>query len=193
MVIPVTTPFLRRTGYAFVCLLLSLTIASCDFISETCGSNKDLLDFGPNTSLAAWRTFVNGGMRVYERSLKVENVCPDEHVTASFLLRLGSDHTLPITLRGRLEFGDPGPTILFAPATGEDTTHDGSSRTLEADTELGMKQAYGEDPGSYYVVLQIIFPTTGVESRDLNFILDTISQHSDRAWVIRSSYFEYPG
>ena len=192
MVIPVTTPFLRRTGYAFVCLLLGLTIASCGLfgiISENCGPHQDLEDSGRNTSLAAWKTFVDGGMRFYVRTLKVENVCPDEHVRASFFMLFETNPTLPITMRGRLEFGDPGPAILFAPATVEDTSGDGLA--LFISTELGMKQAYGEDPASYYVVLQIFFPTTGSENRDLNYILDTISD-SEESWSISWSYFEYP-
>lgn len=148
-----TTPFLRRAGYAFVCLLLGLTNASCDLlISENCGPSQDLEDSGPRTSLAAWDTFVDGGMRFYVRTLKVENVCPNEHVSANFLLKLNSNPTLPITLRGRLEFGDPGPAILFAPATvevnSEDVPFEDPGHTLIARTELGMKQAYDDDPGS---------------------------------------------
>ncbi len=198
MVISVTTPFLRRTGYVFVGLLLGLTHASCDLIiSPDCGPSQDLEDAGPRTSLAAWDTFVDGGMRFYVRTLKVENVCPNEHVSANFLLKLNSNPTLPITLRGRLEFGDPGPAILFAPATvevnSEDVPFEDPGHTLIARTELGMKQAYGDNPGSYYVVLQIFFPTTGGENRDLNYILDTISEaEGSRAWVIESRYFEYP-
>ena len=49
-----------------------------------------------------------------------------------------------------------------------------------------MLQAFGEDPATYFVVFEISFPTTGVASRDLAYIMDFTD-----TWDMETRYFEF--
>ena len=185
-----TTSSLRCTGYVFVGLLLCLTLASCDLISEEkCGPRFDAEDTGKNTSLAAWQTEVFGGNRFFRRTLKVDNVCPDEHVTASFLFVILSETgtlQLPVTIRGRIVYSLVFPDEEDTLAENLRATNIGFS-AYNGEVEAGLKQTFGEDPATYFVVFEIFFPTTGVASRDLAYIMDLTD-----SWEMRTRYFEFP-
>ena len=184
-----TTPFLHRSGCVFVCLLLSLTLGSCslfDTVSDICGPGFDAEDDGFGTSLAAWETFVSGGNRFYRRTLKVENVCPDEHVTASFDMALkekGATLQLPLSIRGRVEWSliFPSEEVFLAENL---RVADG---TYSGQVEAGLKQVFGENPATYFVSFEVFFPTTGVASRDLAYVMDFVD-----IWRMKTRYFEFP-
>ncbi|MFQ5570830.1 MAG: hypothetical protein ACE5G0_14195 [Rhodothermales bacterium] len=182
-----TTTHLRRAAYGLGCLLLSLTLASCSLISDDkCGLHFTAEDSGFGTSFAAWQTGVDGGNRFYRRALKVENVCPDEHVTADFRFHFkrSADVEIPITIRGQIEYNPlfPSEEVILA-----ENLHDVQEKiALKGEVEAGLKQAFGDSPADYFVIFKITFPTTGLANRDLAYVIDITE-----VWRMKTGYFEF--
>lgn len=167
-------------------LLLITPFSSCSVISPFCGPRFQNNEFGTGIT-PAFDVLLNGGTRIYQRTFRVSNVCPDEHVTANFVVskeNINSSLLLPVTIRGYIfySFLFPNEEVVLANNTREFEFGSG-------DVDAGLKQQFGDDPAEYFVVLQIEFPTTGSEAQDLNYVNETLQLR----WDVTTTYFEYSG
>jgi hypothetical protein len=173
----------------FIYVLLS----SCSVISEeNCGPHFSNTDNGDGLDIHLWETGMNGNYRYYQRNLQVTNVCPDEHVSATFLIHFYDpdndpttldDLAIPVTVRGWIFYAFFYPSEEDTMAVNQDKTY-----ILSGNVEAGLKQQFGDSPAEYWVNLEIAFETTGVESQDLNYVQTIVD-----SWKMETEYFEYKG
>lgn len=172
-----------RVFFTMLGCLALVPLASCNLISPLCGTHFINTADRSITSFAAFDTGVLNGVRFYERSLEITNVCPDEHVTSTFSARMEDSLQLPMTVRGYIFY-----SLLFP---NEETVlwQNASQGGFKSDSvEVGLKQQFGEDPANFFVVLRFEFPTSGVEAQDFAYFSSVVDE-----WEIRTSYFAFPG
>jgi hypothetical protein len=128
---------------------------------------------------------VNAGNRIYRRCLKVDNVCPKEHVSTSFAISRQSSSSLdlPVEVEGWIEYNPLFPREIV------DMSEEFMGEGFAAVTvEAGLAQSFGEDPAIYWVCLQIQFPTTGQKQFDDEYLNETL-----KYFRLSTNYFEFPG
>ena len=150
MVIPVTTPFLRRSSYALLCLLLMMSLASCDIISkdDPCGPNNHGFERFNNSSLFGinepTHTYIESGNRVYQWSTPFyENICPEEHINVSVTFQLATNPLLPVETRVKGDYA-----IFFEPGIPfEKKNINGDSDFRHHKGDFGIMNAFDKIPG----------------------------------------------
>ncbi len=196
------TPFLRRSGYAFVCLLLSLTLASCDAIfNETdarCGRKNELKvevirqpdyptsppDF--NTQYIFFTEMVTeleGNTRRFTVQSTFRNVCTHEHAKAQFTASARINNQLPLTVKARADWG-----LLFGTEIPlELRTSTSSWFWVSQEIDIGLEQVYEDGPGLYFVTFEVSFLTLGDEQRDRDWLADSFQFYAR----LETTYFEH--
>lgn len=102
----------------------------------------------------------NSRTLIYEDLTTPEDICPDEHVKVYFNIRLYSLAPLPdeLIVRGKAYWGLYEDEVTLA----YDTTEDVYLGSLN----VGLKQAFGEDPAWLGLQVVVHWPSTGTFEQD---------------------------
>lgn len=183
-----TTPFLRRTSYAFACLLLSLTLASCDVIEgvdERCGHKVDAKSVGdsnathgPNATFGnnvarmdSYRSELRGGRRFYQYLWHITGVCSQENVVVRVSVSI-TDELLSVLSNLRttanVQWGTRGQSIA-----------------LDETARISLSPEFGDESAAYWVILGFEFDSLGSRAEDEEFFQNLLK------WEITTTYFQY--
>ena len=154
-------------------LLLFCVLATVMIIASSCSKDKksscgnQVTNLLKAADLDRTHYYSNNQVHLTFSSPLIENVCADEHIEITGSVSLKS-HTVPaITTKLFANY-----LILFEreipfirkdtiPATGTvDYIHDGI---------LGLKQAFGSDPGVFILSMEVIFNTLGDYQKDSTY------------------------
>jgi hypothetical protein len=116
-------------------------------------------------------TYMEGNNRVFQWSDEVTNVCPDEHVKVECEVEM-SNAASPVGARGRVDW-----LILFE----RKITMTRNGNTFKGRDEVGLKQAFNQDPAFFFPVVEVFFPTKGSYSADSAFLLEHVAKVTYRA------------
>ncbi len=160
-------------------ILLSLLIScSKDNKSSPCGSKKTASNFWLRIGNSLFQnfhglphTYMEGNNRVFQWSDEVTNVCPDEHVKVECEVELSSP-TSPVSARGRVDW-----LILFE----RKITMTRNGNIFKGSDEVGLKQAFNQDPATFFPVVEVFFPTQGSYSEDSTFLLQHVAKVTYKA------------
>jgi hypothetical protein len=107
-------------------------------------------------------TSVEDGRRHYRWDRSTEGICPDSHVRAEFRLRMNNPFATVAELRivGRAYW-----FIFFERSKTLDLT--GPDLYEGSVSDIGLKQAFGTNPGEITLQVDLSFPTQGSDAADL--------------------------
>jgi hypothetical protein len=163
-------------------ILFSLLIACTkDDKATLCGPQKVFILALPvnkltDSSGGGFHTYMEGNNRVFQWSELIENVCSDEHVRVSCEVSLHNINA-PIIARARISW-----SLLFERKINLTKTEN----KIRGGDEAGLKQAYGDAPGSFVPTLEIPFPSRGSYSADTTFLTDEVM-----SIYLEARYWEY--
>jgi hypothetical protein len=160
-------------------ILLSLFIScSKDNKPSKCGGKSNSIKFWLRAGNSLFQnfdglphTYMEGNNRVFQWSSEVTNVCPDEHVKVECEVEM-SNAASPVGARGRVDW-----LILFE----RKITMTRNGNVFKGSDEVGLKQAFNQDPASFFPVVEVFFPTQGSYSADSAFLLQHVAKVSYRA------------
>ena len=110
--------------------------------------------------------YMEGNNRVFQWSSLVENACPHEHFRVESQVTLSSPAS-PVSFRGRIDW------LLFFERK---FTMTRSGNEFKGNGEAGLKQAFGDDPASFFPIVEVYFPTKGSYSADSAFLLQQVTK-----------------
>lgn len=163
-------------------VLLSGLVLSCSKKDKTevCGAKKYLIinktlrgcengDTLPclalNKADPLFDTYMEGNNRVFSWSYLVENACTYQHVVA--YCKVMTEHNPSgVTARGEI-----WTSAWYQPAQ---ITMTQSGNEISGQGEAGLKQVYGDGPGKFLPVIEVLFPTKGSFSADSLFFYSEV-------------------
>ena len=150
-----------------------IPFAGCDKFDPLCGDSAvyDLQLLSPALAInpnSDFYTYLEDGnrVRVYQWSKFIENVCPTVHVKVQAVVNLQNANFTSIKARGRVDWQFLFEREFEMPQMGG---------IMQGNTEVGLKQAFGEDPASFSPVLEIFFETTGDEFSDREVLIHSVN------------------
>lgn len=163
---PLTHPFMKKLMFSLL-VGLAVMITACDELDDSpCGPHQtfDLYLLGSSivdTTTGLYYSYMDGTNRVFQWSKLVEEVCPEEHVNTTYRVALLDETTTGIEARGRVSW-----FFFFE----DNATMTKSGSDIKGNTNTGLKQAFGEDPGWFVPTIEVFFPTKGSYGADTSFL-----------------------
>ena len=122
-------------------------------------------------------TYMEGNNRVFSWSCLVENVCTYQHVVM-YCKVMTENNPSGVTARGEIWI-----SAWYQPAK---ITMTQSGNEIYGQGEAGLKQVYGDGPGKFLPVLEVLFPTKGSFSADSLFFYHEVNRIS-----LNADFMEY--
>lgn len=166
-------------------LLIGMIINSCSMLGldddKTCGDKQEgyyyrtshgTFFFTDNTIGQLDRTYhmgipgVSSSVVIFEKWVK--SVCPDKHVSLKASISANIEGSFTVSAKAYWYFFFEQPINLKI-------SNDGVSRIWEGNTEIGLKQAYGEKgDGEFSVQAKIEFPAQGGFVEDTTYLFQKL-------------------
>ncbi len=125
-------------------------------------------------------TYVENGQRFYKYTLYVDDLCTKVHTEVRYNVNLIGVHTLPLDIVGNTSwnFLYEEEAILSDNAIPPHTP-------VSAEQDIGLFQAFGDDPGWIFINLSLSFPTTGSDNQDSIYF----AEHVDFMTIFVNGYY----
>lgn len=167
-------------------VLIALTVAlysSCNLLADLdCGDSQNprelvgpYWDFTTGSSSLPGQvyTYLENGQRFFITDMYVDNLCTEEHTKVDYEVSLMGVHTMPLDIVGTTSWN-----FLYEEESVLSNNAIPPHTPVNASQEIGLFQAFGENPGSILLRLSLSFPTTNSLSfaQDSAYFVDHVSQ-----------------
>lgn len=145
-------------------------------VDEKCGEKGffHTVRTNPESPELGYVKLYNGGVEngkrifIFEDAKTPENICPDEHTTAKFWVTFNPTVPPDFTFIGKAYWSLYGRQKTMTP-------EDGSTSTVHATLpDIGLKQAFDEDPGWIGLQVEASFPSQGDFATDSVHFFQTL-------------------
>ena len=138
---------------------------------DSCGDgNRRIKEYVPSVMTGLPSSTVTNGRRYYDFYLEYDSLCTDQHVSATLQgkKKEGSD----VRFVGKIEwavFFERSDTGRYSAPSGGEITWLGEVK------DVGLKQAFGEDPGQVFVNVYVDIPTQGSLQADSVYLCQNVT------------------
>lgn len=161
--------------------ITAISISSCNLISNIdCGSKNEPYELvmAPFSFITTStpepgriQTYVENDQRVFRIHLFAEDLCTAEHTPVKYQVDLTGIHSLPLDIVGRTSWN-----FLYEEESVMSENAIPPHTPVVAQQEVGLYQAFGEDPAWIICDLSLSFPTSGSWSQDSTYFTGHVSQ-----------------
>lgn len=151
-----------RLGFSFATIAI-LSAAACPTSADDaeCGPSDEMslsiVDVVAALASPDLETSFSGGVRTFGWSRLVENVCSNEHVKAQWHFGARVNQIPP----GWRVDGGYRITALLGQDLTLQAANAGDVRIYDAETEIGLSQAFDGEPGRFLIFLDVSFTSRG--------------------------------
>lgn len=166
-----------------IALTIGYLFNSCNLTADLdCGdsySPRELVDqpwiFTTNSTSLPGEvyTYLDNGKRHFIVRMYVDNLCSKEHTNVSYIVGLTGVHSLPLDIVGLTSWN-----FLYEQESVMSENAIPPHTPIVANQEIGLFQAFGEDPGWLLLILSLSFPTTNAQdfAQDSAYFVNHVSQ-----------------